>query len=203
MTLVIGITGGIASGKSTISSYYRSLGIPIIDADVEARLAVENGEPAYNEIVHYFGETILHKDGTINRALLGEIVFNNEGKLQVLNSIVHPDVRRRMEKKKKEAIQAHESAVILDIPLLFENKLNEMVDRTILVYVDERIQMERLMKRNNLNVDQAKSRINAQMPLSLKVSLTDEIINNNGSKENAIEQAQLILRKWKVRTVEN
>ncbi|WP_303984470.1 dephospho-CoA kinase [Niallia circulans] len=198
MTLIVGLTGGIASGKSTISSYYQSLNIPIIDADIESRLAVEKGEPAYLKIAAHFGKGVLHSDGTLNRQKLGEIIFSNEEERRVLNSIVHPDVRRRMDEKQKKAVEAGEKVVILDIPLLFENKLNHTVDRTILVYVDQDTQITRLMKRNDLSYEQALKRINAQMPLQEKLALADEVINNNGSMEESIQQANRIFKKWNV-----
>lgn len=198
MMLTVGLTGGIASGKSTISSYYRSQNIPVIDADMESRLAVEKGEPAYVEIVAHFGKGILQEDGTLNRQKLGEIIFSNEAERNVLNSIVHPDVRRRMDKKQRQAVEAGEKIVILDIPLLFENKLNQTVDRTILVYVEEDIQIARLMKRNNLSYEQALNRINTQMPLKEKINLADEVINNNGTIEDSQQQAKSILEKWDV-----
>ncbi|AYV67431.1 MULTISPECIES: dephospho-CoA kinase [Niallia] len=198
MTLIVGLTGGIASGKSTISSYYQSLNIPIIDADIESRLAVEKGEPAYLKIASHFGKGVLHSDGTLNRQKLGEIIFSNEEERRVLNSIVHPDVRRRMDEKQKKAVESGEKVVILDIPLLFENKLNHTVDRTILVYVDQDTQITRLMKRNDLSYEQALKRINAQMPLQEKLALADEVINNNGSMEESIQQANRILKKWNV-----
>ncbi|PAE10777.1 dephospho-CoA kinase [Niallia circulans] len=198
MTLIVGLTGGIASGKSTISSYYQSLNIPIIDADIESRLAVEKGEPAYIKIAAHFGKEVLHSDGTLNRQKLGEIIFSNEEERRVLNSIVHPDVRRRIEEKQRQAVEAGEKVVILDIPLLFENKLNHTVDRTILVYVDQDTQIARLMKRNDLSYEQALKRINAQMPLQEKLALADEVINNNGSMEESIHQANRILKKWGV-----
>lgn len=198
MTLIVGLTGGIASGKSTISYYYQSLNIPIIDADIESRLAVEKGEPAYIKIAAHFGKEVLHSDGTLNRQKLGEIIFSNEEERRVLNSIVHPDVRRRMEEKQRQAVEAGEKVVILDIPLLFENKLNHTVDRTILVYVDQDTQIARLMKRNDLSYEQALKRINAQMPLQEKLALADEVINNNGSMEESIHQANRILKKWGV-----
>lgn len=198
MTLIVGLTGGIASGKSTISSYYQSLNIPIIDADIESRLAVEKGEPAYLKIASHFGKGVLHSDETLNRQKLGEIIFSNEEERRVLNSIVHPDVRRRMDEKQKKAVESGEKVVILDIPLLFENKLNHTVDRTILVYVDQDTQITRLMKRNDLSYEQALKRINAQMPLQEKLALADEVINNNGSMEESIQQANRILKKWNV-----
>jgi len=198
MTIIVGLTGGIASGKSTISSYFQSLNIPIIDADIESRLAVEKGEPAYMKIVSHFGKGILHQDGTLNRQKLGEIIFSNEEERNVLNGIVHPDVRRRMDVKQRQAVESGEKIAVLDIPLLFENKLNQTVDRTILVYVDQDVQINRLMKRNDLSYEQAVKRINAQMPLREKLLLADEVINNNESMEDSINQAKRILEKWQV-----
>ncbi|MED3962289.1 dephospho-CoA kinase [Niallia taxi] len=198
MTLIIGLTGGIASGKSTISNYLRSLSLPIIDADVEARLAVEKGEPGYSKIVEHFGTEILLEDGSLNRAKLGEIVFRDEKQRAVLNGIVHPEVRNRMNNKQNEAIAEGHMAVILDIPLLFENKLDSTVDKTILVYVDTETQISRLMDRNKLSLEQAKLRIEAQMPLQEKKALADKIIDNNGTVENSQDQALKILQDWKV-----
>ncbi|GKU81536.1 dephospho-CoA kinase [Niallia sp. NCCP-28] len=198
MTLIVGLTGGIASGKSTVSAYYQSLNIPVIDADLEARLAVKAGEPAYQKIVEHFGTGILQNDGDINRMKLGEIVFSNEQERLVLNGIVHPDVGRRMDEKQRFAMENGEKVVILDIPLLFENKLNEKVDKTILVYVTEDVQRKRLMERNQLTFEQAIKRIHAQMPLEKKRILADELIDNNGTIEAAAMQAKEILEKWNV-----
>ena len=198
MTLIIGLTGGIASGKSTISNYLRSLSLPIIDADVEARLAVDKGEPGYSKIVEHFGTEILLEDGSLNRAKLGEIVFRDEKQRAVLNGIVHPEVRNRMNKKQNEAIAQRHMAVILDIPLLFENKLDSTVNKTILVYVDTETQISRLIDRNKLSFEQAKLRIEAQMPLQEKKALADRIIDNNGTVEDSQAQALQILHDWKV-----
>lgn len=196
MTVVVGLTGGIASGKSTVSNLIREKGFPIIDADLEARLAVEVGEPAYNKIVSYFGEDILLENGEINRPKLGEIIFNNEEKRHKLNSIVHPDVRRRMLEKRERAIANDESLIVLDIPLLFESKLTTLVDKVLLVYVDEQIQLERLMNRNHFTEQEALARIRSQMPLKDKVKLSDEIIDNNGTLEETGAQLEHILKNW-------
>ncbi|WP_445489526.1 dephospho-CoA kinase [Niallia sp. 03133] len=198
MTLIVGLTGGIASGKSTISAYYQSLNLPVIDADLEARLAVQTGELAFEKIVGHFGSTILQNDGGINRKKLGEIVFANEEERKALNNIVHPEVRKRMGEKQKKAIEAGAKLLILDIPLLFENKLHEGCDKTILVYVEEEIQIKRLMKRNKLTLEEAVARIQAQMPLKEKCALADELIDNNGSIDDARMQAKSILQKWHV-----
>ncbi|MBO9130602.1 dephospho-CoA kinase [Bacillus sp. 165] len=196
MTIVIGLTGGIASGKSTVANMIREMGIPVIDADIIARQVVEAGEEAYSQIVQVFGETILLSNGEIDRAKLGSIIFHNEDKRLLLNSIVHPAVRKRMNEQKDLCIQAGERAVILDIPLLFESNLKHLVEKVLLIYVDKDIQLERLMKRNNLSEEEAKARIASQMPLSEKVALADEIINNNGLLKETEKQLQGVFRKW-------
>lgn len=198
MSLVIGLTGGIASGKSTISAMFTDLGITVIDADIEARLAVEPGEKAYNDIVSHFGTEILEENGMINRPKLGEIIFNNTEKRLLLNSIVHPAVRERMAQKRAKAEEANENAVVLDIPLLFESKLTGLVEKIIVVYVDEQTQLERLMKRNAFSEEEASSRIKSQMPLKDKVSLTDAVIDNSGSIEQSRQQLLDILSEWEI-----
>ena len=198
MSLVIGLTGGIASGKSTVSAMFTDMGITVIDADIEARLAVEPGEKAYNDIVSHFGRDILEDDGTINRPKLGEIIFNNEEKRLLLNSIVHPAVRERMAQKRKQAEAADEKAVVLDIPLLFESKLTELVEKIIVVYVDEQTQLERLMKRNGFSEEEASARIKSQMPLKDKVSLADAVIDNTGNIEQSKQQLMEILTEWEI-----
>ncbi len=201
MPLVVGLTGGIASGKSTVSKMFKDMGITVIDADIEARLAVEKGEPAYENIVAFFGRDILLEDGSINRARLGEIIFNDLEKRLKLNSIVHPEVRKRMLAKRDQAIEAGERLIIMDIPLLFESKLTYMVDKILLVYVDAETQLERLMARNHFTKEEAISRINSQMPLIDKIQLSDAVIDNNGTIEETRNQLIRILREWNVNVV--
>lgn len=195
MPLVVGLTGGIASGKSTVANMLKEMNIPVIDADVEARNAVIKGEPAYEQIVKVFGGGILREDGEIDRQKLGAIIFHDEQKRLQLNQIVHPEVRRRMLKQKEDALQRGEKIVVLDIPLLFESKLTYMVDKTILVSADRDVQLKRLMLRNSLTAEDAEARINSQMPLADKKKLADEIINNNGSLEDTKKQLDHILER--------
>jgi dephospho-CoA kinase len=196
MPLVIGLTGGIASGKSTVSAMLMEKGITVIDADLEARLAVEKGEEAYDGIVSRFGTEILQSNGEIDRAKLGAIIFHNEEERLALNAIVHPAVRKRMLEKKEQAIQKGEQLVVLDIPLLFESKLEHLADKTLLVYTDRETQLRRLMNRNSLSEEEAEARINSQMPLSEKVRLADAVINNNGTIEETKEQLLGLLDQW-------
>lgn len=196
MALIIGLTGGIASGKSTVASLLKKAGITVIDADVESRLAVEKGEEAYDHIVNHFSKNILLKDGSIDRAKLGEIIFNNKEERMKLNEIVHPAVRKRMLQKKEQAENKGEHVIVMDIPLLFESEFTELVDQTLLVFVNEDIQLQRLMERNHYSRQEALARIHSQMPLTEKKRLADAVIDNNGTLEQTKLQLKKVLLEW-------
>ncbi|CAI8759933.1 MULTISPECIES: dephospho-CoA kinase [Bacillus] len=198
MTIVIGLTGGIASGKSTVSQMFRELQIPVIDADIIAREVVEQGKEAYKEIVDVFGEEILQADGELDRPKLGSIVFHNEEKRLRLNKIVHPAVRKEMNVQKDMYIKEGVQAVVLDIPLLFESKLTALVDRIVVVAVSPSMQLERLMKRNGFTEEDAKARIDSQMPLAEKATLANKVIYNDGTIAETKAQLQLILKEWNI-----
>ena len=171
------------------------MGCFIIDADEEARLAVEKGEKAYNDIITHFGPGIIGEDGQINRPALGAIIFKEENQRMKLNEIVHPAVRERMLLKREQA-SGKGLTVVLDIPLLFESRLGHMADKTLLVYVDEQTQLNRLMNRNSFSEEEALLRIRSQMPLREKLELADEVIDNNGSLQETEFQLREILKKW-------
>ncbi|MBL3641253.1 dephospho-CoA kinase [Peribacillus frigoritolerans] len=198
MGQIIGITGGIASGKSTVSLYLQELGFTIVDADLASRAVVEPGEEAYHQVVKAFGEDILLTDGNIDRVKLGSIIFNDQEKRLLLNGIVHPAVRNWMRLKTEAALSSGEETVFMDIPLLFESKLTFMVDKTLLIYVDEQVQLERLMNRNGLSETEALARINSQMPLADKKALADAVIDNNGDINETKRQVKAILSEWYV-----
>lgn len=198
MAKIIGLTGGIASGKSTVSNMLKTKGFAIVDADIAARKVVEPGEPAYEQIIEAFGEGILLEDLTIDRKKLGALIFADEALRMKLNSIVHPAVRAWMTQEKDRAIENGKKTVFLDIPLLFESRLTYMVERTILVYVDEETQLKRLMARNGLSEKEAQMRIRAQMPLSEKKALADAVIDNNGSPEETKQQLEKIVSDWQL-----
>ncbi|EHL73116.1 MULTISPECIES: dephospho-CoA kinase [Bacillus] len=199
MAAIIGLTGGIASGKSTVSSLLKEKGFTVIDADVAARIVVQPGEEAYKKIVETFGKDILLENGEINRPKLGDLVFRDEQKRLQLNAIVHPAVRKQMLLEKEQAIRNGKQTIFLDIPLLFESGLTWMVDKTIVVYVDENIQLQRLMKRNGLDKEAAEIRISAQMPLEEKASKADAVINNNGTITETKKQLEHIIEIWALR----
>ncbi|WEG16194.1 dephospho-CoA kinase [Alkalihalophilus pseudofirmus] len=194
--MLIGLTGGIASGKSTVSNWLSEHGYPIIDADKIARDVVEPGMGAYEAIVGQFGREILFEDGTINRKKLGSIIFKDEKKRSELNQIVHPAVRREMlaQKDRYEA-EGHET-IIFDIPLLFESNLFHLVDRVMLVYVDKQTQLNRLLDRDQAGSEDAKARIASQLPLEDKKSRADYIIDNSRSLEETFQQLKNVIQHW-------
>ena len=141
-------------------------------------------------------KSILLEDGSINRAKLGEIIFNIKEERMKLNEIVHPAVRKRMLQKKESAENNGEAIIIMDIPLLYESKFTELVDKTLLVFVDEDIQLQRLMERNHYSKQEALARIHSQMPLADKKRLADVVIDNNGSLEQTELQLKNVLSEW-------
>lgn len=191
--MILGLTGGIATGKSTVSAMLRERGIPVIDADQIAHEVVEPGKPAYEAIVHHFGSEILLPDGRINRKMLGEIVFSDESQRQKLNSIVHPEVRRVMREQAEEAEKAGAQIVFMDIPLLFESKLQHMVDKVVVVYAPADQQLARMLERDELDEEQALKRLRAQLPIEQKKSGADFLIMNQGTREETEKQVEDLL----------
>lgn len=198
MTVVIGLTGSIASGKSTIAEKIKEYGISIVDADMIAREVVEPGKDAYKKIVETFGRPILHDDGTINRPQLGKLIFNDQNQREQLNAIVHPAVRKEMLAQRDRIVQRGDEAVVLDIPLLFESNLIHFVEKILVVSVQQSIQLERLMDRNALTEEEAISRIASQIPVKEKESLADAVIHNNGTKEESYAQLADIFSQWSI-----
>ncbi|RYG74883.1 dephospho-CoA kinase [Lentibacillus lipolyticus] len=198
MTLVLGLTGSIASGKSTVSLMFDDFNIPVIDADKISREVVMPGEKAYREVVAAFGDTVLRDDKAIDRKKLGAIVFDDEEKRKMLNSIVHPAVRERMVSKRDVYVSSGAKSVVLDIPLLYESNLTHFVDKTIVVYVDEQVQLERLMERDGYTEKEAEQRIKAQMPVKEKAARADAVIDNNGRKQETYQQLEALLYDWNI-----
>ncbi|MBP3039931.1 dephospho-CoA kinase [Bacillaceae bacterium Marseille-Q3522] len=196
MSIVVGLTGGIASGKSTIAAMLKEIGIRVIDADVEARRVVEKGTASYRQIVNHFGEKILLDTGEINREKLGAIIFHHKQEREKLNRIVHPAVRKNMLAQKNEGVRRGEKLIVMDIPLLFESNLTHMVDKILLVYVTKAVQLQRLMERNRLSHEEALARIASQIPLEQKKERADAIIDNTGTIEVSKKQLLDILRDW-------
>ncbi|GAE34101.1 dephospho-CoA kinase [Halalkalibacter akibai] len=196
--MLIGLTGGIASGKSTVSQMITELSIPVIDADQVAREVVEPGTSALQAIRNHFGDKVLNEDGTLARKQLGAIIFKNPEERKVLNQIVHPAVRNRMEELKQFHLKNGEKTIVYDIPLLFESDLFYLVEKVILVYVDEDTQVQRLMNRDQAGIEDAKQRIGSQMPLAHKRDRADFIIDNSQTTEQTKEQLLFILKEWSI-----
>lgn len=197
--MVIGLTGGIASGKSLVADVLREQGLPVIDADVISREVVEPGEPALEQIIEHFGPEILQFDGTLDRKKLGSVIFNDTEKRQVLNQIIHPAVRQRMMTKRDDLVREGNEHVVLDIPLLLENNLNFLVDRVIVVYVNEATQKQRLVERDGRGEEDAAARIKSQMPLGEKRDLADAVIDNSGTEKETKTQVNELLHQWKIK----
>ena len=188
----IGLTGGIASGKSTVLTYFKDKGIPYIDADIVAREVVELGTEGLQAIVETFGSNVLHADGTLNREALGAIVFHNEEKRQLLNSCLKTHIRNRIMELTSQYEQGNTPILIYDIPLLIEGEWYTMMDEVWLVYVNEMTQIERLMSRNGYTREDALARINSQMRLDDKCAYADIIIDNNGTPHDLTVQLNTI-----------
>ncbi|MFD4703475.1 dephospho-CoA kinase [Gottfriedia sp. NPDC058432] len=195
MGKIFGLTGSIASGKSTVSNFLKELNVPIVDADIIAKEVVEIGQPAYKKIIEAFGSEILLESGEINRSFLGSIIFNNKEKRLQLNEIVHPEVRREMKEQADRYIKQGESLVILDIPLLYEGNSIELVEKVIVVTVSEENQLKRLMNRNGLSKEDALLRIASQIPVKEKAARADYVIDNNGDIEDTKRQVKDLLNK--------
>jgi len=180
--IIAGLTGGIASGKSTVAEMLTAAGARIVDADRIAHQVVEKGQPAYDDIVRHFGPAILKPDGQIDRETLGNIVFNDEDAKQALNDIVHPRVNDVMQQHIHQLTLEHpQDPVILDVPLLIESGWHKFLPVVILVYVPEEVQQTRLMARDGLAEADAMARIHAQMPIDAKRAYADYIIDNTGT----------------------
>lgn len=188
----IGLTGGIGTGKTTVSNYLaKTYNLPILDADIYARQAVEINSPILNKIAQRYGTKILLSDGSLNRPKLGEIVFHNDEERIWLEQQIHPFVRQRFAEEMNQL--PSNSTIILVIPLLFEAKLTNLVTEIWVVFVDEQQQIARLMQRNNLTLEQAKARINSQMPLIEKCQKADVILDNSNSLESLYQQIDTAL----------
>lgn len=194
--MIIGLTGSIASGKSTVAKMITALGLPIVDADIVARDVVEPEAETLTLIAEQFGQDILLEDGTLNRVKLGDIIFHEPAKRKILNDIMHPAIRQEMLRQRDVYLEAGNKHVVMDIPLLFESKLQHYVERIIVVSVSEEVQLRRLMERNHLSEEDALARIRSQLPLSVKEQGADAVIYNNEDLAQTEDQLKKILTSW-------
>ena len=192
MSFVLGLTGGIASGKSTVSHYFLEKNIPVVDADLIAKEVVEPRTPGLAKIISHFGSSILTATGELDRKKLGVIIFNNEEERVELNNILHGEIERRVDQLLSDLKQEDHPLIIMDIPLLYEVDYQYKCDEVMTVFVSQKTQINRLMIRNSLSNEQAMDRINSQMPLIDKALLSDVIIDNEGS----IGNTRLQVDRW-------
>jgi dephospho-CoA kinase len=194
---LVGLTGGIASGKSTVAEILKRQGAAIINADVLAREVVEPGHQAWTEIVNTFGIAVLQPDRTLDRQKLRAIIFDDAAARKKIESIIHPQVRALAEQRIREHAAAGYAVIVYEVPLLFEGNLQEWLRPVILVACDVDTQRNRLQSRDNLSAAQAQKHIDAQMSLEAKRRLADYVIENNGSLEDLQRQVQAVLEKIK------
>ena len=194
--IVAGLTGGIATGKSTVSAFLEQAGAVIVDADKIARHVVRKGQPAWQKIVDAFGSSILLPDGELDRSRLGDIIFNDPDQKRILNRIVHPEVGSETAVQLAEIEKNHpEGLVILDVPLLIESGMNAGLSEIIVVVIPESLQIERLMLRDNLSREKALARIRSQMPIDEKRKYATRLIDNSGSREDTRRQTMDVYRQ--------
>jgi len=191
--IVAGLTGGIASGKSTVARLFRDMGCHVIDLDRLSRLVVEPHRPAWCEIVHWLGSGVLMEDGTLNRRRLGDLVFGDARQRRHLERIIHPRVVEAYEENLRRIRESNEkNIVITDVPLLMEIDMQNRFDRVIVVYIPPREQIARLMQRDGLSRQAAVARLKSQMPIDEKAKAADYVIDNRGPLEDTERQVRQV-----------
>jgi dephospho-CoA kinase len=197
-SILVGLTGGIATGKSTVAEIFRAIGAVIIDFDILARKVVEPGSRSYELITGFFGKGILNPDMTINRKILSGIVFNDQLKREKLESFTHQFIWDEFITLTGEAISRDKKVIILAvIPLLIEGSMQDVFKKIILIYSSPEKQIQRLMERDGISREMANKILDAQMPIDHKISLADYVINNDGAIDEAEKKAQLIWKELK------
>ncbi|WP_068786492.1 dephospho-CoA kinase [Paenibacillus phocaensis] len=191
----IGLTGGIATGKSTVSRMLASRGAAVIDADVIAREIMEPGHPVLAAVRERFGPAVLHPDGTLDRKQLGEIVFSHPEERKALEALTHPAIRSEMKRRLDELEEADpQRLVVADIPLLYESGLDPLYEEIMVVYVPRALQLSRLILRDGLSREAAEQRLSAQMDIELKKERADILIDNSGGLEETERQIDVFWR---------
>ena len=198
MALIIGLTGGIATGKSTVADMFINYGIPVVDTDKISFDLLKKGSNAYNEVLGLFGEEILFTNRDINRKKLGRAIFNDNVKRKKLNNIIHPRVRAITSSEVKKHEELGASVIVIDVPLLFETNFVRLVDKTIVVYTTPKLQIERLIGRDSIKKEYALLKIESQMPIDDKVKLADYVINNSKSILTTKKEFNNIINKLEV-----
>lgn len=192
-TIIIGLTGGIACGKTTASDFFADHGIEIIDADLVAREVVQPGQPALEEITKAFGSSVLQADGALDRAKMRKLIFAQADKRAQLEAILHPLIRQRMA---DQLAKCEGHYAIYSVPLLVESGLNKLADRVLVIDVEEAVQLERLLSRDGITLSQAKAMIAAQLSREDRNRAADDIIDNSGTLNQFIEQLRAHHRRY-------
>ncbi|MFS9022479.1 dephospho-CoA kinase [Streptococcus infantis] len=194
MGKIIGITGGIASGKSTVTEFLRQKGFQVVDADAVVHQLQKPGGQLYQVLVEHFGEKILLENGELNRPLLASLIFSNPEEQEWSKRTQGEIIREELAALRNQFAQT-EALFFMDIPLLFEQNYASWFDETWLVYVNRDVQLERLMKRDQISKEAAESRLNSQWPLERKISLASHSLDNNGNQEQLIAQVVQLLEE--------
>lgn len=203
MSYIVGLTGGIGSGKTTIANLFADLGVPLVDADVVAREVVAKGSPLLSKIVEHFGAQILTKQGELNRAALREIVFHHDEEKQWLNNLLHPAIRERMKQQLSEQTAPY---TLFVVPLLIENKLTALCDRILVVDVSPQTQLARSAQRDNNNFEQIQRIMNSQVSRQARLKWADDVINNDAELAQNLphlQQKVLELHQFYLQQAEN
>ncbi len=197
--ILVGLTGGVATGKSTVAKMFKQCGAVVIDADQLAHDVVKPGKPAWREIVKTFGRAVLNPDRTLNRRELGAVVFRNQIKRRRLERIIHPRVAREQMRLTKQAARKDPHAVVIyDVPLLYEAGIDKRVDTTIVVTADRKTQIARLMKRNGLSRAEAIRRVTSQMPLAKKIERADHMLSGILPRPSLRRHVNLLLKHFRL-----
>ncbi|WP_124726955.1 dephospho-CoA kinase [Staphylospora marina] len=196
--MILGLTGGIATGKSTVSAMFRARGAAVVDADLVAREVVEPGSEGLRKVVNRFGKEMLDERGGLNRRALGDLVFRNPDARKDLNRILHPLIIGEMRSKTTAIREAEpERVIIWDVPLLIEENLTQFVEKVIVVYVPEELQKIRLMDRNGWSAEEAEARIRAQLSIEIKKQMADYVIDNSGTLSETERQVDQLWKSLK------
>ncbi len=196
-TLIIGVTGGIASGKSTVARAFAALGAPWVDADDVAREVVEPGEPALADIAERFGDRVLQEDGRLNRRALREIVFADEGERRWLESVTHPRIRERLLERLDDFRAGPAPYALLVSPLLFESGQHELVDRVLVIDVPEALQIARTAARDDVDEAQARAIVDAQMPRETRLARADDVLDNATDEAGLADRVAELDRRYR------
>lgn len=194
MKQIIGLTGSIATGKTSVSQFLRSLNYEVIDADEISRNLLQVNGKCYDEVIATFGRKYLKNDLSIDRLKLGKLIFNDKNAKKKLEAIIHPQV---IEESLRQIEESEDEIIFLSVPLLFESKMDKLCDKIICVFVSYETQIKRLMERDKITKEEAINKINAQMPIISKLAKSDYVVDNNDTLHKTYQQVLKIIERMK------